>query len=260
MSTPRHARRRGARGASSAGPIVAVAVGGLLLGAAAVEVTGGTGEEPPLGLDVAEVRQAHRPTGTAMPAQVTADGTATSGASVHGSMASGASVQGPTRSGASVHDPAGTGARPLVVHHPVAVSLPSLELEAPVIHLGLNGLGGLEVPGDPAVAGWWTGGPAPGEDGAAVLAGHVDSEHGPGVFWRLAELVPGDHIVVHGADGTSLTFVVDGVGRWPKSEFPTDAVYRQADGAELRLITCGGQFDRSARSYRDNVVVFATAT
>ena len=146
-----------------------------------------------------------------------------------------------------------------VVDRPVAVVLPSLGVRAEVIELGLDPEGALEVPEDPAEVGWWRGGPAPGEEGAAVLAGHVDSYTGPGAFWRLAELAPGDRVEVVGADGTARVFVVDGVGRWPKDEFPTDAVYRQADGPELRLITCGGVFDERTRSYEDNIVVFASA-
>ncbi|WP_346622081.1 class F sortase [Blastococcus montanus] len=142
---------------------------------------------------------------------------------------------------------------------PAALSIPSLDLEVDLVDLGLDAQRRLEVPEDPAQVGWWSGGPAPGADGAAVLAGHVDSYEGPGAFWRLGELTPGDRIEVTAADGTVHAFVVDGVGRWPKSEFPTDAVYRQADGPELRLITCGGPFDEADRSYRDNVIVFATA-
>ena len=151
------------------------------------------------------------------------------------------------------------GALAPAVARPVELSIPSLDLEVDLVDLGLDAQRRLEVPEDPAQVGWWAGGPTPGAHGAAVLAGHVDSYQGPGAFWRLGELAPGDRIEVTAADGTVHAFVVDGVGRWPKTQFPTDAVYRQADGPELRLITCGGPFDEADRSYRDNVVVFATA-
>lgn len=142
---------------------------------------------------------------------------------------------------------------------PIVLEIPTVGIRADVIDLGLDDDGRLEVPEDFDEVGWWTGGPAPGEDGPAVLAGHVDSYEGPAVFWRLRELAPGDEVVVHRADGSARTFVVDGLGRWPKDDFPTDLVYREADGPELRLITCGGVFDEDVRSYRDNVIVFATA-
>ena len=95
--------------------------------------------------------------------------------------------------------------------------------------------------------------------GPAVLAGHVDSTAGPAVFWRLRDLAPGDEVLVDRADGTTARFTVTRVERHPKDAFPTDEVYGPTTGAELRLITCGGEFDRAARSYRDNVVVFAVA-
>lgn len=150
--------------------------------------------------------------------------------------------------------------RPGPVALPTVVEVPATGVRAPVIGLGVDGEGRLEVPADPQVAGWWTGGPAPGADGPAVIVGHVDSYRGPGVFFRLSELTRGDRIVVRGEDGSAAHFAVDRLERWPKDAFPTDAVYRQADGAELRLITCGGEFDRQERRYLDNIIVFARAT
>ncbi|PZA22338.1 sortase domain-containing protein, partial [Modestobacter versicolor] len=109
------------------------------------------------------------------------------------------------------------------------------------------------------VAGWFAAGPAPGETGPAVLAGHVDDRTGPAVFFRLEELTAGDEVRVTGADGQLVTFTVTRVASYPKDAFATAEVYGPTTGAELRLITCGGTFDRSRRSYTDNVVVFATA-
>lgn len=140
---------------------------------------------------------------------------------------------------------------------PVRVEVPAIGVASTLIELDLDEDRHLEVPDDAAVAGWYVRAPRPGEDGPAIIAGHVDSHRGPGVFWRLRELVRGDRIVVHRADGSSVEFTVEEVQQWPKDRFPTDAVYRQADGPELRLITCGGAFDAAAGSYRDNVIVFA---
>ncbi len=108
--------------------------------------------------------------------------------------------------------------------------------------------------------GWYDGSPTPGELGPAVILGHVDSARsGPAVFYDLAALLPGDTIGVTRADGTTVTFRVDEVARYPKRAFPTEAVYGDLDHAGLRLITCGGDFDRSAGSYEDNIVVYASA-
>ena len=146
----------------------------------------------------------------------------------------------------------------VAIDTPRSVTIPSLELEAPLIDLGLEEDGTLEVPSDPDEAGWFVGGPEPGETGAAVIAGHVDSKTGPAVFYRIEELTEGDQITVSGQDGDDLTFVVQRSERYPKDQFPTSHVYGPTAEPELRLITCGGDFDHSSGHYRDNVVVFAT--
>lgn len=109
-------------------------------------------------------------------------------------------------------------------------------------------------------AGWWRAGPEPGEPGAAVIAGHLDNADGPDVFYRLADVEPGDEIVVTRTDGSEAVFRVVDVGQFPQDAFPTERVYgAPADRAVLRLITCGGEYDRNLGRYRDNVVVFAEA-
>jgi sortase (surface protein transpeptidase) len=121
--------------------------------------------------------------------------------------------------------------------------------------------GVLEVPRDFDRAGWFTPGPTPGQFGPAVIAGHVDSTTGPAVFYRLGELQPGATVAVGRQDGTTATFVVDRVERYPKDRFPTSKVYgNTTNRAELRLITCGGSFDQATGHYRDNVVVYAHLT
>ena len=127
----------------------------------------------------------------------------------------------------------------------------------PLLRLGLDARGALEVPPDATTAGWFTLGPTPGAAGPAVIAAHVDYQGVPGVFHRLRDLVPGDEISVTRADGTTAVFSTYSVEHYPKSEFPSDRVYGDTADPELRLITCGGVFDASTGHYRDNVVAYA---
>jgi sortase (surface protein transpeptidase) len=140
---------------------------------------------------------------------------------------------------------------------PVRIRIPAIGVSAAVVRLGLNRDGTLQVPADFGVTGWFTGGPAPGETGPAVIAGHIDSRRGPAVFYRLHALRPGDRVAVERTDGTTVEFAVQDTAQYPKRAFPTEAVFGPSPDPLLRLITCGGTFDRSRRSYRDNVVVTA---
>jgi sortase (surface protein transpeptidase) len=110
---------------------------------------------------------------------------------------------------------------------------------------------------DSRAAGWFTGSPTPGQAGPAILAAHVDWDHRPGPFHRLGDLQRGDEVDVDRQDGVTARFEVLEVEQYPKDAFPTERVYGDIDHAGLRLITCGGDFDRAARSYRDNVVAYA---
>jgi hypothetical protein len=150
-----------------------------------------------------------------------------------------------------------TSTPPLAAAPPVRIRIPAIDVDSTLIGLGLQADGTLQVPSDGSAAGWFTGAPTPGEHGPAVIAAHVDWNHAPGVFYRLRDLEPGDEVAVDRADGSTATFVVLGVEQYPKDAFPTERVYGDIDHAGLRLITCGGSFDRAARSYRDNVVVYA---
>jgi sortase (surface protein transpeptidase) len=143
---------------------------------------------------------------------------------------------------------------------PVRVRVPAIGVDSPLVPLALDASGALEPPQDTATAGWYAQGPAPGAVGPAVIAGHVDSYRGPGVFLALRQLAPGDPVLVGRADGSTVVFTVTAVDHYAKDAFPTERVYGPTPGAELRLITCGGVFDRSARSYEENVVVSARLT
>ncbi len=138
---------------------------------------------------------------------------------------------------------------------PVQLDIPAIGVHTALLSLGLQSDGSLAVPPlDSRNAGWYSNSPTPGEVGPAVVLGHVDSARtGPGVFYDLRTLLPGDAVRVTRADGTVAAFRVDKVARFPKAMFPTAAVYGNIDHPGLRLITCGGAFDRSAHSYVDNV-------
>jgi hypothetical protein len=140
---------------------------------------------------------------------------------------------------------------------PTALIIPAIGVQTSLIHLGLTSAGALQVPPSTAVAGWYTGSARPGAAGPAVIAGHVDSHVGPGVFFHLSQLQPGDDVYVKRVDGTLAVFRVTVVQSYAKDQFPTLAVYGPTPGAELRLITCGGTFDPSLGSYLSNTVVYA---
>ena len=139
---------------------------------------------------------------------------------------------------------------------PVRLEIPRLGVDAGVVDLALTAED-VEVPDDFDDIGWWVQTRRPGEVGPAVLGGHVDSRSGPAVFFRLHELEPGDRVVVHGEDGTSRTFEVDEGVQVDKYERPPEVFGFGQRRPELRLITCGGDFDPAAGHYEDNYVVFA---
>jgi hypothetical protein len=138
-----------------------------------------------------------------------------------------------------------------------SVSIPAIGVRSTLQPLALDRTGALQPPRDPAQAGWYAAGPVPGDRGPAVIAGHLDSFTGPAVFLRLRQLRPGDVVVVHRSDGTTATFRVQSTRTYPKDAFPTQAVYGPTPVPVLRLITCGGAYDRSRQRYPDDVVVFA---
>jgi hypothetical protein len=139
---------------------------------------------------------------------------------------------------------------------PTRLRIASIAVDTALEDLDLDAAGALEAPKDFARAGWYAKGTRPGDAGPAVIAGHIDSKDGPAVFHRLDELKPGGSVEVM-RGGSWVTFRVLATGRYPKAEFPTDEVYGPTPNAQLRLITCGGAFDRARGSYVDNIVVYA---
>jgi hypothetical protein len=154
----------------------------------------------------------------------------------------------------------------VLVAEPTAVRIPALNVSSSLTRTGLNPDQTIEVPPvtEPMQASWFDEGGRPGMAGyPAVVLGHVSGRPAgatrsvPGVFARLGELKPGDGVFVDRADGSVAKFVVERVELFPKDTFPTDAVYDDTAAPTLRLITCGGEFDSAAHSYRSNIVVFA---
>ncbi|WP_310889783.1 class F sortase [Clavibacter capsici] len=140
---------------------------------------------------------------------------------------------------------------------PTRVAIPAIDLDEPLIDLGIAPDGRMEVPVDFDDVGWFTGGGRPGGRGPTVIAAHVDSRVGPAAFARLAELGVGDEVAVQDVDGGSTRYAVTEVADFAKADFPTARVFGAQPTDQLRLITCGGVFDRSVGHYEDNRVVFA---
>jgi sortase (surface protein transpeptidase) len=140
----------------------------------------------------------------------------------------------------------------------VGLSLPALEVSAPVLPVGTTG-GTLQIPADPDEIGWWRGSVAAGSaSGSTVLAGHVDTaEQGPGALYRLTDLNAGDPVTVTLADGREVPYRVEARRTYVKGEGLPEALFHTDGPAQLVLITCGGPFDERTLSYEDNVVVLA---
>jgi hypothetical protein len=159
--------------------------------------------------------------------------------------------------------PGGAQAAPLGRSEPTRLAIPAIGVDTALIPLGLNPDGTIAVPplGRTAPAGWYRYVATPGEVGPAVILGHVDSARdGPAVFFRLSELRAGDRISVRRADGRTAVFTVTRVDEHPKEAFPTESVYGALDRPGLRLVTCGGTYDKIRRQYRGNVVAYAEYT
>ena len=136
------------------------------------------------------------------------------------------------------------------------IQIPSIQVDAKVVPLGLTEDGVLETPADVDEAGWWSGGSRVGTPGPAVFVAHRDSAHGPALFYALPTLEPGMAIHVFDARDIKYTYVVDRLERHDRDTFPTQAVYGATPRPTLRLLTCGGRFD-PRHGYEDNHIVFA---
>ncbi|MEV6485017.1 class F sortase [Streptomyces sp. NPDC051576] len=155
-------------------------------------------------------------------------------------------------------------ARPLGDALPQRIDIPQLAVQAPVVARPLDAQGAIDPPpfDQPGVVGWYGGGVRPGAAGTALLVGHVDTETRPAVFYKLSTLSPGRVIRVIRDDGKVAEFTVDDVRVLSRDHFDAQQAYgtRKSGRAELRLITCGGTFDRADRSYTANVIVSAYLT
>jgi hypothetical protein len=150
---------------------------------------------------------------------------------------------------------------PVELAPPVSVAIPAIGVDATAVRVGLEDDGSMEIPEDVATVGWYELGVAPGEDGSAVIAGHVDSRtQGRGAFFDLRDLQVGDVAKVAHEDGTTSRWEVTGRTSYPKDEAPLPELFRRGGEPQLTLITCGGDFDAGARSYTDNVVVVLAPT
>ncbi|MFC9464878.1 sortase domain-containing protein, partial [Streptomyces coelicoflavus] len=142
---------------------------------------------------------------------------------------------------------------------PTRITVPGVGLEAAVDRVALEESGAIALPQDPDHAGWYTGSPTPGQNGNAILVGHVDSRDGPAAFYRLGAVKKGDHIEVNRQDGRTTTYEVDSISIWPQNDFPSQHVYGPTTGPRITLITCA-DWDDERKTYTSNLVVTARPT
>lgn len=151
--------------------------------------------------------------------------------------------------------------KPLAASIPTSISIPSVDIQAPIMPVGKNPNGTIQMP--PILdwtAGWYKYGPTPGQDGPAVIVGHVDNYESIWVFWELRHVKPGAHIYITLSDGQTAIFQVTGLQDYMQSSFPTNKVYGKISYPGLRIVTCGGTFSRVTESYNMNTVVYAKLT
>lgn len=168
--------------------------------------------------------------------------------------ASAAAADGRVSGGTSAQSAPG----PLPYAVPERVRIPAIQVDAPMMPVGLDAEGWVDAPPaeDPNLSGWFTGAVSPGEKGTAVVVGHVDNKQGPAVFYGLGALKKGNRVEVARQDGKTAVFEIYGIEVFSKNDFPGDRVYGSKGGAELRVITCGGGFSQQ-NGYEGNVVTFA---
>lgn len=145
-----------------------------------------------------------------------------------------------------------------VKNNPIRIEIPAIDVDAEIVPVGLKKDGAMETP-EFGLAGWYNLGPRPGERGPAVIVAHVDSKAGPDVFFRLRELRRTDFVVVVDAKGTRIEFAVEQIEQAPKNQLPVQRIWGSTDKPSLRLLTCGGRFDRKVGHYEDNVIIYASS-
>ncbi|MEV6973764.1 class F sortase [Kitasatospora sp. NPDC093806] len=222
---PRHARRGGPGPFAAGAAAVVLAAGGVWLVRDGADGSGGPPMPPaPSGRAAVSAAPAASPSSTPTPAPVPA-------------------------------------ARPMRASAPTRIRIPAIAVDAPVVGVGLTATRTLASPpvDQRNLAGWYRDGAAPGAAGNALVVGHADTRSGPAVFYRLGLLRPGDTVEVTRKDRRTAVFTVDSVRVFPKKDFPDALVYGGTDRAELRVITCGGRFDRRT-GYESNTVLFAHLT
>jgi sortase (surface protein transpeptidase) len=141
---------------------------------------------------------------------------------------------------------------------PLTLRIPALGMSVPLLSLGENADGTVQVPTVTTQPGWFRLGVTPGEIGSAVILGHVDSYLGPGIFFKLRTLASGDQVDVDLTDGDTAQFTVDSVAEYSKVSFPAQRVYGSDGSSALQLVTCGGVFDHQTGSYLSNIVVYTS--
>jgi sortase A len=140
---------------------------------------------------------------------------------------------------------------------PIRLSIPSISVDTTIEEVGLDTEGRMDVPKDYDAVGWYNLGPYPGEEGNAVLAGHLDSPTAPAVFWNLSNLMEGDEFMVTDVEGRELTFTVVQKTLYENENFPLDEVFGATNQKRLNLITCDGTFDQNSKLYSHRLVIYS---
>ena len=174
-------------------------------------------------------------------------------------FAAGASAGQPDASTSAWQGPPHRPSRAASTSPPVRVAISAIGLSATVVPVGLDRAGRMKMP-QPSVAGWYRPGTAPGVPGPAVLVGHVDSQQGPAVFYRLSGVRLGEKVQVVRADGSTSMFTIGKITVVSQTDFPSRAVFARTGRASIRLITCTGPFDTDTGSYADSLIVWGHAT
>jgi len=141
---------------------------------------------------------------------------------------------------------------------PIQIKIPALQVDAPIVNLGLNADRTLAVPQRGEDVGWYVGSAAPGAKGPAVLVGHLDWRLKKGVFWNLNKLNPGDEIQIIREDMSVVVYRVTNKETYSQDAFPTEKVYNKTEDREMRLITCSGAYSLLQGRYSDNLVIYAS--